>query len=239
MLALADRAGLDAEAVLDVIAAGAGRSSRMLALRGPQIGRRRKYDLTASVRIFRKDLRMIAEFARAAGGDTPLLSAAAAMYDRAEAAGWDERDVSVVHEVYLAQRPSLVGVQQLEMTRAGDGPVCVFDDLRDLRPVGTAIEAHADPAAVPDVRRHVEPIGLLVDELPCTPGGAAHQSPSRRRRDGRRGTSRTSSCPAMKKVGAPWLRRSLASGSAMQMARTRSSGVFRGRTTTLGFRRGS
>ena len=100
MLALADRAGLDAEAVLEVIAAGAGQS-RMLDLRGPQMARH-EYDLTASVRIFRKDLRMIADFARAAGGDTPLLSAAAAMYDRAEANGWDERDVSVVHEVYLA-----------------------------------------------------------------------------------------------------------------------------------------
>ena len=100
MLALADRAGLDPNVALEVIAAGTGQS-RMLDLRGPQMARR-EYDLTASVRIFRKDLRMIAEFARAAGADTPLLSAAAAMYDRAGAAGWDERDVSVVYEVYLS-----------------------------------------------------------------------------------------------------------------------------------------
>ena len=53
------------------------------------------------MRIFRKDLGVIADFARAAGADTPLLAAAAAMYDRAAAAGWDERDVSVVHQVYL------------------------------------------------------------------------------------------------------------------------------------------
>ena len=47
----------------------------------------------------------------------------------------------------------------------GDRAVGVFDDLRDLGPVGTAVEPHADPAAVPDVRGHVEPLGLLVDEL--------------------------------------------------------------------------
>ena len=51
------------------------------------------------------------------------------------------------------------------MTRARDRAVGVLDDLRDLGPVGAAIEPHAEPTAMPDVSRHVEPIGLLADEL--------------------------------------------------------------------------
>ena len=39
MLALAERAGLDPEVVLEIVAAGAGQS-RMLDLRGPQMARR-------------------------------------------------------------------------------------------------------------------------------------------------------------------------------------------------------
>ena len=51
------------------------------------------------------------------------------------------------------------------MLGAGDGAVGVFDDLRDLAPVGSSIESHTEPTAMADVRRHVEPLGFLVDEL--------------------------------------------------------------------------
>src|SRR5207244_13365481 len=39
------------------------------------------------------------------------------------------------------------------------------EDLFDLAPVDLAIEPHADPTTVPDVRRHIETVGLFVDQL--------------------------------------------------------------------------
>src|SRR5580765_7304294 len=51
------------------------------------------------------------------------------------------------------------------MPRSGDRAVCVLDDLPDLGPVGAAVEPHTDPTTMSDVRGHVEPLGLLLDEL--------------------------------------------------------------------------
>ena len=53
--------------------------------------------------VLQKDSATIAEFARLLGVDTPLLDAAAPLYDEAEALGYGEEDVAAVHAV-LARR---------------------------------------------------------------------------------------------------------------------------------------
>ena len=104
-----------------------------------------------------------------------------------------------------------------------DVPVGVPHDLGDLVPVGVAVDAHADPAAVPDVGRAEELRGLR-DELLLRAGRRGHQKRGGRRcGDGRRGLtncflSRT------KKDGSPWLARSVVSGRARQMRRSWATG---------------
>src|SRR5438874_1653864 len=58
-----------------------------------------------------------------------------------------------------------VGVQLGDELRGGDARVGIDEDLLDLSPVDPAVEPDTDPTAVPDVRGHVEPVWLLVDQL--------------------------------------------------------------------------
>ena len=102
MLALAELAGVDPVAALDAVCAGAGQS-RMLEKRGQTMAAH-TYEVTATVRIFRKDLEIIESFARTVGATTPMLSAAAEIYDQAGAVGLDEHDVTSIHELYMARR---------------------------------------------------------------------------------------------------------------------------------------
>jgi hypothetical protein len=44
-----------------------------------------------------------------------------------------------------------------------DLPVCVLHDLGDLGPVGLTVDAHAHPAAVPDVWRPVVTVRIVGD----------------------------------------------------------------------------
>jgi 3-hydroxyisobutyrate dehydrogenase-like beta-hydroxyacid dehydrogenase len=61
---------------------------------------------TATMHVLQKDSGIIAEFARALGVDTPMLTAAAPLYDEAAAQGYAEEDVAAVHAV-LACRAGL------------------------------------------------------------------------------------------------------------------------------------
>jgi hypothetical protein len=45
--------------------------------------------------------------------------------------------------------------------------------------VEAAVEPNADPAAVPDVRRDVEAVGIRLDERRLHPAGAAQMSAKR------------------------------------------------------------
>lgn len=62
--------------------------------------------MTATMHVLRKDSAIIAAFAQALGVDTPMLRAAAPLYDEAEALGYGEEDVGAVHAV-LARRAGL------------------------------------------------------------------------------------------------------------------------------------
>jgi len=101
-IVLGAKAGLDPRRIVEVIASGAG-TSRIFELRGPMMAAGSYTPPTATMHVLQKDSAPIAEFARLLGVDTPLLDAAAPLYDEAEALGYGEEDVAAVHAV-LARR---------------------------------------------------------------------------------------------------------------------------------------
>jgi L-threonate 2-dehydrogenase len=92
---LALKAGMDLETVYEVIGSGAG-SSRMFEVRGPMMVAG-DYDRPGmSVRVFQKDLRIIADFARAFDCPTPLFTAGTQVYLAALAHGFESQDAAAV-----------------------------------------------------------------------------------------------------------------------------------------------
>jgi 3-hydroxyisobutyrate dehydrogenase-like beta-hydroxyacid dehydrogenase len=104
-IVLGTKAGLDPGRILEVIGSGAG-NSRIFELRGPMMAKGVYTPPTATMHVLQKDSGIIAEFARALGVSTPMLAAAAPLYDEAEAQGHAEEDVGAVHAV-LARRAGL------------------------------------------------------------------------------------------------------------------------------------
>jgi 3-hydroxyisobutyrate dehydrogenase-like beta-hydroxyacid dehydrogenase len=104
-IVLGTKAGLDPERILEVISSGAG-NSRIFELRGPMMAKGIYTPPTATMHVLQKDSAIIADFARALGVATPMLEAAAPLYDEAEAQGYAEEDVGAVHAV-LARRAGL------------------------------------------------------------------------------------------------------------------------------------
>ena len=104
-IVLGTKAGLDPERILEVIGSGAG-NSRIFELRGPMMAKGVYTPPTATMHVLQKDSAIIAEFARALGVETPMLDAAAPLYDEAEAQGYGDEDVGAVHAV-LARRAGL------------------------------------------------------------------------------------------------------------------------------------
>jgi 3-hydroxyisobutyrate dehydrogenase-like beta-hydroxyacid dehydrogenase len=104
-IVLGAKAGLDPDRILNVIQSGAG-NSRIFELRGPMMAKGVYTPPTATMHVLQKDSAIIAEFAGGLGVDTPMLNAAAPLYDEAEAQGHAEEDVAAVHAV-LARRAGL------------------------------------------------------------------------------------------------------------------------------------
>ncbi len=104
-IVLGTKAGLNPLALIEVIRSGAG-TSRIFELRGPMMAAGLYTPPTATMHVLQKDSAIIAEFARHLGVDTPLLDAAAPLYDAAEAQGYAAEDVAAVHAV-LARRAGL------------------------------------------------------------------------------------------------------------------------------------
>jgi 3-hydroxyisobutyrate dehydrogenase-like beta-hydroxyacid dehydrogenase len=85
-MVLAMKAGLDPALTLKVLGDGGG-SSRMLQVRGPMMVKGDyASDVTMKLEVWRKDMSVIAEFAKAVGVATPLFSATAPIYAAATAA---------------------------------------------------------------------------------------------------------------------------------------------------------
>ena len=104
-IVLGAKSGLDPERILEVIGSGAG-TSKIFELRGPMMAKGVYTPPTATMHVLQKDSAIIAAFADALGVDTPMLDAAAPLYDEAEAMGYAEEDVGAVHAV-LARRAGL------------------------------------------------------------------------------------------------------------------------------------
>jgi putative dehydrogenase len=104
-IVLGTKAGLDPQRILEVIGSGAG-NSRIFELRGPMMAKGVYTPPTATMHVLQKDSGIIAEFAAALGVSTPMLAAAAPLYDEAEVQGHGEEDVGAVHAV-LARRAGL------------------------------------------------------------------------------------------------------------------------------------
>jgi 3-hydroxyisobutyrate dehydrogenase-like beta-hydroxyacid dehydrogenase len=96
-LALARKAGLDPKTTLRVIGDGAG-SSRMLQVRGPMMVKGNYSKPLMKLEIWKKDMAIIADFARDAGASTPLFDGTAPIYDAATHGG-AQRDTAAVYRV--------------------------------------------------------------------------------------------------------------------------------------------
>ena len=104
-MVLGIKAGLPPQLIFDLIKTGAG-NSRIFELRGPMMAKGVYTPPTATMHVLQKDSAIIADFARSLGVSTPMLAAAAPLYDEAEAQGYAEEDVGAVHAV-LARRAGL------------------------------------------------------------------------------------------------------------------------------------
>ncbi len=98
-LALAERLGLDPAEVLPLLESGAA-GSWMLADRGPRMLQGTDAEVTSQITIFVKDSGLVADAARAADAETPLLDAARERYLAAADLGLGTRDDSRVIETY-------------------------------------------------------------------------------------------------------------------------------------------
>lgn len=92
---LAERAGLDARTVLEVISDGAG-SSRILEIRGPMMVEGDYERPSARISMFMKDLDIIGRYAAEVGAPTPLFSASLPFYAAAMAQGRGDQDAAAL-----------------------------------------------------------------------------------------------------------------------------------------------
>jgi 3-hydroxyisobutyrate dehydrogenase-like beta-hydroxyacid dehydrogenase len=98
---LAERAGLDLNQVIEMVAPGAG-GSRMFQMRAPMMAKRSYEPATMRISTWRKDMAIIAEFASELGCETPLFTTTQPVYARAMAMGLGNQDTAAVFEVLKA-----------------------------------------------------------------------------------------------------------------------------------------
>jgi L-threonate 2-dehydrogenase len=95
---LAERAGLDLNQVIAMIAPGAG-GSRMFQMRAPMMASRSYEPATMRISTWKKDMAIIAEFASEVGCETPLFTLTQPVYTQAMAMGLGNQDTAAVFEV--------------------------------------------------------------------------------------------------------------------------------------------
>ena len=95
---LAERAGLDAKMVVDMVGPGAG-GSRMFQMRAPMMVEGVYEPATMKVSTWKKDMAIIAEFADDVGCETPLFTLTQPVYTQAMAMGLGDQDTAAVFEV--------------------------------------------------------------------------------------------------------------------------------------------
>jgi 3-hydroxyisobutyrate dehydrogenase-like beta-hydroxyacid dehydrogenase len=95
---LAQKAGLDPAAMIEIVGEGAG-ASRMLAVRGPMMAAGSYDDAGMKLDVYQKDIEIIADFAREVGAPTPLFSQSAVFYTAALAQGRGKQDTAAIASV--------------------------------------------------------------------------------------------------------------------------------------------
>jgi putative dehydrogenase len=98
---LAERAGLDLNQVIEMVAPGAG-GSRMFQMRAPMMANRTYEPATMRISTWKKDMAIIAEFAAELGCETPLFTMTQPVYTQAMAMGLGDQDTAAVFEVLKA-----------------------------------------------------------------------------------------------------------------------------------------
>ena len=98
---LAERAGLDLNQVIEMVAPGAG-GSRMFQMRAPMMASRTYEPATMRISTWKKDMAIIAEFASELGCETPLFTLTQPVYTKAMAMGLGNQDTAAVFEVLKA-----------------------------------------------------------------------------------------------------------------------------------------
>ena len=98
---LAERAGLDLNQVIEMVAPGAG-GSRMFQMRAPMMANRNYEPATMRISTWKKDMAIIAEFAADLGCETPLFTMTQPVYTQAMAMGLGNQDTAAVFEVLKA-----------------------------------------------------------------------------------------------------------------------------------------
>ena len=101
------KAGLDPQAIYDVIAAGAG-TSRIFEIRGPMMVADNYEPATMSLELWQKDMQIIGEFAAGLGCTLPLFEASEQVYRDALEMGLQAKDTAAVCTVL----ESLAGIKR-------------------------------------------------------------------------------------------------------------------------------
>lgn len=94
-MVLGMKAGLPPQAILELVSAGAGQS-RIFDLRGPMMVKSNYDNVTATLDVFDKDLKLIGDFIRATRVPTPLFDATRPVYDKALKSGLGAKDAAAV-----------------------------------------------------------------------------------------------------------------------------------------------
>jgi putative dehydrogenase len=95
---LAERAGLDPNMVVEMVGPGAG-GSRMFQMRAPMMVEGVYEPATMKVSTWKKDMAIIAEFAKDVGCETPMFTLTQPVYTQAMAMGLGDQDTAAVFEV--------------------------------------------------------------------------------------------------------------------------------------------
>lgn len=98
---LAERAGLDLNQVIEMVAPGAG-GSRMFQMRAPMMAKRAYEPATMRISTWKKDMAIIEEFANGLGLETPMFTLTQPVYTQAMAMGLGPQDTAAVFEVLKA-----------------------------------------------------------------------------------------------------------------------------------------
>lgn len=98
---LAERAGLDLNQVIEMVAPGAG-GSRMFQMRAPMMAKRAYEPATMRISTWKKDMAIIEEFADGLGLETPMFTLTQPIYTQAMEMGLGPQDTAAVFEVLKA-----------------------------------------------------------------------------------------------------------------------------------------